>query len=84
MKAKIRTFFFGLVIGTVIAFPLGMNFGRDAPLFTNPFAEQEVKQKMTERVKQSAGRALETTKEGAERVLEQTKEKIHDATKPVQ
>jgi hypothetical protein len=32
VKKKMQVFFFGLIIGVIIAFPLGMNIGRDAPL----------------------------------------------------
>jgi gas vesicle protein len=84
MKSKTRIFLFGLVVGVIIAFPLGMNVGRDAPLLSNPFAETEVKEKMADRMKESAGRALETTKEGAEKALGDAKEKLHEATKPIQ
>lgn len=64
-----KKFFIGLVIGAVVAFPLGINFGRDAPLFSNPFA---AKPDITERVK-----------ERTEEMLKDTKEAIHEATKPV-
>jgi hypothetical protein len=84
MKSKTRIFLFGLVVGVMIAFPLGMNVGRDAPLLSNPFAESNVKEKMAERMKESADRAMETTKEGAEKALEDAKEKLHEATKPIQ
>lgn len=82
MKKKMQIFFFGLIIGVIIAFPLGMNIGRDAPLFSNPFAEQEVRHKMTERAKAGADKALETTKKGAEKAMQEAKEGLHEATKP--
>ncbi len=82
MKKKMQIFFFGLLIGVIIAFPLGMNLGRDAPLFSNPFAEQDVRQKMTERAKAGADRAIETTKKGAEKAVEEAKEGLHEATRP--
>jgi hypothetical protein len=82
VKKKMQIFFFGLIIGVIIAFPLGMNVGRDAPLFSNPFAEPEVRQKMTEKAKEGAGKALETTKKGAEKAMKEAKEGLHEATKP--
>lgn len=82
MKAKIRTFIYGLVIGLFIAFPLGTNFGRDAPLFSNPFAERDVQDKLGEKVKEGTGKVAEKVKEGTEKVLEDAKEKIHKATEP--
>ncbi len=65
-----KKFLVGLVIGAILAFPLGINFGKDVPLLSNPFA---AKPDISERVKE---RAKET--------LEETKEAIHEATKPVQ
>lgn len=84
MRAKIKTFIFGLVIGVLIAFPLGMNFGRDAPLFSNPFAERDIQQKVGEKVKEGTGKMADKVKEGTEKVLKDAKEKLHDATKPAQ
>lgn len=63
-----KKFLFGLVIGVVLAFPLGINFGKDVPLLSNPFA---AKPDISERVKERAGHLMEDTK-GA----------IHEATKP--
>jgi len=63
-----KKFFIGLVIGAIVAFPLGINFGKDVPLFSNPFA---AKPDITERVK-----------ERTEEMLKDTKEVIHEATKP--
>jgi hypothetical protein len=54
------------VIGAVIAFHLGMNFGRDRPLWSNPYQKD-----VMARVKEHAGQALE-----------QTKGVIHQATEP--
>jgi len=62
-----KKFIYGLVLGLIIAFPLGINFGKDVPLFSNPFA---AKPDITERVKERTGELLEDTKEA-----------IHDATK---
>lgn len=64
-----KKFFIGLVIGLIIAFPLGINFGKDVPLWSNPFT---AKPDITERVK-----------ERTEELLKDTKEAIHEATKPV-
>ena len=63
-----KKFFIGLVIGAIVAFPLGINFGKDVPLFSNPFA---TKPDITERMK-----------ERTEEMLKDTKEAIHEATKP--
>ncbi|MDH3673413.1 MAG: hypothetical protein OES46_20010 [Gammaproteobacteria bacterium] len=58
----------GLVIGAIVAFPLGMNFGKDEPLFSNPFT---VKADISERIVEQSGR-----------LLRETKSAIHEATKP--
>ncbi len=65
-----KKFVIGLALGLVVAFPLGINFGKDKPLLSNPFA---TKPDITERVKERTGE-----------VIKETKEAIHDATKPVQ
>ena len=64
-----KKFVFGLIVGAIIAFPLGINFGKDKPLLSNPLA---AKPDIPERVK-----------ERTEEVLKDTKEAIHEATKPV-
>lgn len=57
----------GLVIGAIIAFPLGMNFGKDEPLFSNPFAlKTDMRQRMAEQ---------------SDRLLKDTKRAIREATK---
>jgi len=61
-----KKFLTGLIIGSLIAFHLGINFGRHKPLLSNPYERDVV-----ERVKESAGQAMETTKEA-----------IHGATEP--
>lgn len=72
MKATIKNFLAGLIIGALLAFPLGINFGRDEPLLSNPLTKRDLQKKVTDNVK-------ETAKE----LLEDAKETIHDATKPV-
>jgi hypothetical protein len=59
----------GLVIGAIVAFPLGMNFGKDEPLLSNPFAVQA---DISERIAEESGR-----------LLTETKRAIHEATKPL-
>ena len=67
MTARLKSFFVGLVIGGLIAFFLGMNFGRGAPLLSNPFAQRDL-----------AG----TIKGKAGEIAEGAREKIHKATEP--
>ena len=63
-----KQFVIGVIVGGVIAFPLGINFGKDAPLLSNPLA---TKPDISERVKERAGDLVHDTKEA-----------IHDATAP--
>ena len=58
----------GLIVGVILSFPLGINFGRDVPLLSNPFA---AKPDISQRVKERTDKAIEDAKEA-----------IHDATKP--
>jgi len=63
-----KKYVWGFLVGALVAFPLGINFGKDVPLLSNPFA---AKPDIGERVKE---RAVQT--------LEETKGAIHDATTP--
>jgi len=72
MKATIKHFLAGLIIGAILAFPLGINFGRDEPLLSNPLTKRDLRDKVTESVKEKAGE-----------LVEEAKESIHDATRPV-
>lgn len=62
-----KKFLIGFVLGTLIAFHLGVNFGKHKPLWSNPYSDDVVEQ-----VKVKAGEAVETTREV-----------IHEATEPV-
>lgn len=64
-----KKIFFGFVIGIIIAFPLGINFGKDVPLWSNPLAAKP----------DIADRVIERT----EKTVEQAKGALHDATKPI-
>ena len=72
MKAKVKFFLFGIVLGSLAAFPLGVNLGRDAPPLSNPFSQLDLKDQVVERMKRSTTTALEDARET-----------IHEATKPV-
>ena len=72
MMENLKYLIIGIILGAVIAFPLGINFGREEPLLSNPFKHEDVQ----EQVKQ---RAKETGKE----IVEEARETIHKATEPV-
>ena len=72
MKAKVRLFILGFVLGSCAALPLGINFGRDAPLLSNPFVRADVQQQMVKRMTR-----------GTRTALEGARERLHDATEPL-
>ena len=68
-----KKFLIGLVVGVLVAFPLGINFGKDVPLWSNPFAAKP----------DIVTRAVERVEKTIEKGTEKSKEVIHDATKPL-
>lgn len=62
-----KKYLIGFVVGVLIAFHLGINFGRHKPILSNPYASDDV---------------VESVKERAGKVIESTKESIHEATEP--
>lgn len=72
MKAKVRLFILGFVLGCCAALPLGINFGRGAPLVSNPFVRADVQDQMVERMKT-----------GTKSALEGARERLHGATDPL-
>lgn len=67
MKSVIKTFVIGVLIGGIIAFHLGMNYGRGRALLSNPYEGLDV------------SRAV---KEKARGAVESGREKIHEITAP--
>lgn len=64
-----KKFLLGLLAGAIVAFPLGINFGKDVPLLSNPFAAKpDISKRVVERT---------------EELVEGAKGAIHEATKPV-
>ena len=72
MVVKLKFLILGFIVGAIVAFPLGINFGRDEPLLSNPFEKRAVKEQVREVV-------TETGKE----IVEEAREKLHEATEPV-
>ncbi|MFV1993545.1 MAG: hypothetical protein ACC635_06560 [Acidiferrobacterales bacterium] len=73
MKATVKHFLAGLIVGAILAFPLGINFGRDEPLLSNPLNHTDLTDRVSENVKEKASE-----------LVDEAKETIHDATRPVQ
>lgn len=67
MMATMKKVLLGMLLGAAIAFPLGANYGRNAPWLSNPFAQQ---------------RLGDTVKVKAEHLIDNTKGAIHEATRP--
>ena len=72
VKAKVRLFILGFVLGSCAALPLGINFGRGAPLLTNPFTRTDVQDQMVKRMRT-----------GTKIALKGARERLHDATEPL-
>ncbi len=68
--AIMKKFLIGFVVGVLIAFHLGINFGRHRPLLSNPYAEQ------VESVKERAGQVIESTKETIHEATEPGQKKL--------
>jgi hypothetical protein len=68
---KMKLFGLGLLLGACVAFPLGLNYGRKAPLLSNPISHVNVQEKVAQRVRTST-----------DPVLAGAREKIHEATGP--
>jgi len=67
MAGRAKSFIVGLIVGGLIAFMLGINYGREQPLWSNPFAKRDLGQ---------------TVKDKAESIVEGAREKLHEVTKP--
>jgi hypothetical protein len=67
MKSRLKFLIFGIIIGAVFAFPLGINFGRDDPLLSNPFTNPSMQDRVRDK---------------AEELAEEARERLHKATKP--
>jgi hypothetical protein len=70
MAARLKSFVVGLIIGGVVAFWIGANYGRGAAapyIWSNPFAKRDI------------GGMI---KEKAGEIAEGAREKLHEATKP--
>ena len=56
MIGKLKMFAFGFVLGVLLAFPLGMNFGQGERLLSNPLKKIDVQEEVTATVKTAPGR----------------------------
>ena len=59
---QLKTLILGLVIGVLLGLWFGVNIGKDKAIFSNPFADDSIKQKIKvsgERLIEKSGEALE-------------------------
>ena len=69
---KLKLILSGVVLGLVIGLWFGVNIGKNKPIFSNPFAEENLPKKF----KQKTGEAVEKAGKGLERIGEDIKGKI--------
>ena len=71
-----KKFIVGLIIGLIVAFPLGMNVGKGVPILSNPFAGKALSQQ----IKDTARDASEALKEKTGEVVQDAKDAVNKAT----
>ena len=71
-----KTFFIGLAIGLIVAFPVGMNVGKGVPILSNPFADKPLSQQ----IKETAKNASEKLKQKTDEVVQDAKDAVNKAT----
>lgn len=68
----LKTLLIGLIIGVLLGFWTGYNKGRDAGLFSNPFKEHSV----TQKIKSSVGEGVEKAGKNIEQMGKDLKDKL--------
>ena len=71
----IKGIIFGLLAGVVIGLWFGVNIGKDRAIFSNPFADDTIQEK----IKQSGEKLIEKSGEALEQGGKALKEKVKDA-----
>ncbi|MCW8956514.1 MAG: hypothetical protein OQL09_06495 [Gammaproteobacteria bacterium] len=77
---QIKALIAGLIIGLLIGLWFGVNIGKDKSIFSNPFAEDSIQQK----IKKSGERLIEKSGEALEQGGKALKEKVKDAESQIQ
>lgn len=70
----INTFVAGAVIGILVGLWFGVNLGKDKPIFSNPFADKSIQDK----IKESGEKIIQKSGEALEKGGKALKEKVQD------
>lgn len=79
MKKFLRAFALGLVIGGLPGLWLGINIGKDQPLFSNPFAESPAVERYRDKARQAVEEAQREV-ERAQRAAEEARREYERET----
>lgn len=69
-----KTLLLGVVIGLLLGLWFGVNIGRDRPLYSNPFEDRSIKEK----IKTSVGEGVEKAGSSIEKLGEDMKGKLQN------
>ncbi|MFC1664992.1 hypothetical protein ACFL17_05100 [Pseudomonadota bacterium] len=67
-----KKFIFGLFIGVIVGWPIGINMGRGVPILSNPFQKT---------ISQNLRETTEAVKKTTSKMVQDTKKTINEATK---
>ena len=74
---QLKSILICLIIGLLIGLWFGINIGKDKPLFSNPFAEDTIQEK----IKKSSERLIEKSGEAMEKGGKALKDTVESQTK---
>jgi len=77
MKAALKKFLTGIVIGLVAGLWMGVNIGKKQPIWSNPFKQEQ--RKFTEQAKEKVGDVIKDTKKALREKLEDEETKNKQA-----
>lgn len=72
---QIKSFLLGIIIGLILGLWFGVNLGKDRPIYSNPFAEVTVQQKIKETgeiIIEKSGEALEKGGQALQKTVKET------------
>ena len=68
-----KSFFVGIIIGVLLGLWFGVNIGRDRPIYSNPFADRTI----SEKIKSSVGEGVEKAGSSIEKLGEDMKGQLN-------